>query len=221
MPSSAPERWDFLHDLDESARNAVIAGWLNATGKDGTVLDVGCGEAVLLRYLRAPALKAYVGVDISQAALDAATLYPHHCTLIASKLEDFTPEPGKFDAIVFNEILYCAEDIAAVLEQYRAGLADGGVIAISMYVPDKHGGAADRFQEMQAVIEGSSLGDRGLARNPQPRQGCPLAVTPGAPRLTGKRARQSTASARPHGCRQRPGTLQETHRTLRRDQDGA
>ena len=139
-------RWAFLHDLPESGRYGVIAMWLKLTSTLEHVLDVGCGEGLLYKRLKDIGLGHYVGVDLSPAALALANVDPDRATLRTADFNTFAPAVGEhFSAIVFNEVLHFADDIAGVMERYRAFLAPGGVIAISMYAPKRADSGANRL----------------------------------------------------------------------------
>jgi len=126
-------RWSYLHGDDEAARYEVIAGFLARLRPGGSVLDVGCGEAILRDWLRPLGYAAYVGVDLSEAALAAARrgAEARDC-LVAADAESYQPD-SVFDAIVFNEVLYYLDDPLAAAQRYARSLADGGVLVISMF----------------------------------------------------------------------------------------
>lgn len=87
----------------------------------GGILELGCGEGTLFRYLAERFQNAYVGVDISEVALSSArrhTTGEYHC----GTLESFVPSRN-FDAIVFGEVLYYVSDPEQikVVERYQTG----------------------------------------------------------------------------------------------------
>jgi len=126
-------RWSYLHGDDEAARYEVIAGFLARLRPGGSVLDVGCGEAILRDWLRPLGYAAYVGVDLSEAALAAARRGAEaRDRLVAADAESYQPD-SVFDAIVFNEVLYYLDDPLAAAQRYARSLADGGVLVISMF----------------------------------------------------------------------------------------
>ncbi|MBO6757663.1 MAG: class I SAM-dependent methyltransferase [Roseibium sp.] len=142
----AAGRWAFLRSLPESGRYGIIGMWLNLTGTNGDVLDIGCGEGLLYERLAPMGLRRYVGVDLSPASLQIADVDPKIASLRAGDMHDFEPEPGeRFSAIVFNEVLHFAEDPAAVVARYVPFLKPDGVMALSMYAPQRPGSGANRL----------------------------------------------------------------------------
>ena len=132
-------RWAFLKGIEEAGRTGIIAAWLRHTGNSTSVLDVGCGEAVLFHQLERSKLHTYVGVDLSPVALSAAKVDSGISRLV--DLQSFEPaENERFAGVVFNEVLHFAEDPGAQLRRYADYLAPGGVMAVSMYAPWKETG---------------------------------------------------------------------------------
>jgi len=127
----AEDPWAFLRDLDAVPQRGIIAGYIQHLAPAGRVLDVGCGEGLLLRSL-GPGVR-YTGVDVSGEAIararrdfdDRAIFHEADATL-------FEPD-GEFDIIVFNESLYYMPDPAGVVRRYERFLAPEGHIIVSMY----------------------------------------------------------------------------------------
>jgi len=123
--------WGFLRDLDAAPQRGIIAGYIQHLAPTGRVLDVGCGEGLLLRAL-GPDVR-YVGVDLSGEAIaraqrdfgDRGDFHEADATL-------FEPD-GAFDIIVFNECLYYMPEPAGVVRRYEAFLAPEGHAIVSMY----------------------------------------------------------------------------------------
>ncbi|HYO14989.1 MAG TPA: class I SAM-dependent methyltransferase [Thermoanaerobaculia bacterium] len=125
--------WAFMRNLDELARYNVIAGYLHALKPGASVLDVGAGEGLLVDQLRIFGYSHYLGIDLSEAAIEQAAGRQDERTVFqAADAETFTPQ-GKWDAIVFNECVYYFKDPIGTVERYKRYLEDGGVMIISMY----------------------------------------------------------------------------------------
>ncbi len=138
-------RWQFLNELKETARYGIISAWLTQTQSVDSVLDVGCGEAILYHHLKSSDLQNYHGVDVSDVALNRAKRAFENVHLTQSDLESFTPKHSElFSAIVFNEVLYFCEKPERQLERYASFLKPAGVIAISMYTPSRGTSGANK-----------------------------------------------------------------------------
>jgi 2-polyprenyl-3-methyl-5-hydroxy-6-metoxy-1,4-benzoquinol methylase len=150
-------RWAYLKGLQEAARYGVVTAWLRQTMPPGALLDVGCGEAILAGHLDRTRVARYVGVDISQAALDLARLPPGWGELVCARLEDYAPSDGaRFAAIAFNEVLFFTDRPDAMLERYRAWLAPGGIVIVSMYQPPRpESGARRSTDAVWAALDGT------------------------------------------------------------------
>lgn len=66
-------RWDYLSNLEEMTRYAVIGGYCRYDGTVSSVLDLGCGSGILRRWFSPLETIEYVGVDLSDCAIDIAS----------------------------------------------------------------------------------------------------------------------------------------------------
>ncbi len=122
----------------------------------GALLDVGCGEAILAGYLARDRVTRYVGVDISQAALDLAQLPRDWGRLVCSPLEDYAPDSGeRFTAIHLQRGAVLHRSARAMLERYRGWLAPDGVLIVSMYqTPRPESGARRSVEAVWSALDG-------------------------------------------------------------------
>jgi 2-polyprenyl-3-methyl-5-hydroxy-6-metoxy-1,4-benzoquinol methylase len=128
--------WSYLRGITECARYSVIAGYVSFYCSEPSVLDVGCGEALLLPHFSLPP-KSYVGVDCSRFAVDSNQLAKRF-KFVCETAERYTPEIGEtFDAVIFNEILYYLENPIAILERYASFLRPDGIVVVSMHRSDE------------------------------------------------------------------------------------
>ena len=130
--------WRYLRELGQMPRNAVVAGYLRHFRPDAAVLDIGCGEGVLQRLLAPDGYRCYVGIDLSERAIETARAQADdRCQFVQSDASTWQP-PHTFDVVVFNEALYYFRDPIAVLRRYEAGLKEDGLIIVSMYARMGH-----------------------------------------------------------------------------------
>lgn len=125
--------WSFLEAPGEVARYGVVAGTVRRFAPGGSVLDVGCGEGVLVDYLEPGGKRRYLGVDLSQAAVAVASGRADRTTrFMVADAEDW-PLRATFDAVVLNECLYYMREPLALARRALAAVAPGGVLVVSMF----------------------------------------------------------------------------------------
>lgn len=125
--------WDLLRDPAELARYGSLLAFCQRLTPARTWLDVGCGDGLLRDLLRSPGYDRYVGIDLSEEAIERARRSAdQRDILVAANAESF--EPGEtFDAVVLNESLYYLHSPLAQAARYLAMTAPGGVMAVSMF----------------------------------------------------------------------------------------
>ena len=151
-------RWHYLHDTPESPRYIALARLLYRLAPGDRILDAGCGEGILRRYLDPNRAWRYSGLDHSKLALDRLRAdYPDSKILLGplSRLEETANE--RFDALVFSEVLYYLEDAAGLVSAGRSWLTPGGVLLISMYQPPPDHSWAYRVAATWRAIEALDL----------------------------------------------------------------
>jgi 2-polyprenyl-3-methyl-5-hydroxy-6-metoxy-1,4-benzoquinol methylase len=124
--------WDKLRDQAELGRYAMIAGYC-AHLRVRSVLDVGCGEGVLAESMSSAALEDYVGVDFSPVAIATAEAKGiANARFIVGEAQTYTPD-RRFDAIVFNEVLYYLDDPGRAVSRLTEWLEPDGCIVVSIF----------------------------------------------------------------------------------------
>jgi 2-polyprenyl-3-methyl-5-hydroxy-6-metoxy-1,4-benzoquinol methylase len=120
--------WQGLTSVTQQPRYQEIARVVGEFCPSGSVLDVGCGEAVLADYL--PESVTYTGIEPSAkaSAVASAKIPCHHITA-----EDFISGEERWDCIVFNEMLYYSQAPQAILLKFSRLLRPNGIIIISIY----------------------------------------------------------------------------------------
>lgn len=129
--------WSILAQLDELARYMVLVGYLQYLKPNAAVLDVGCGEGLLLRYYRPYGYARYVGVDISETALAKARHGENETTtFVCADAETYEPTE-RFDAVVLNGILCYFYDPIGTAERYAHAIKPDGLLLVCAYVPSR------------------------------------------------------------------------------------
>ncbi len=138
-------RWAYLQGLQQVTRYSVIAGYLQAFKNEGCMLDVGCGEGILLERLGAANYAKFVGIDWSHAAIAQAQKRPHARSVFVQADAQFFVPDDTFDAVIFNEVLYYFDDPLAVAQRYGAWLRPGGLFITSLFAGSDRARAIGRL----------------------------------------------------------------------------
>ncbi|WP_407150712.1 class I SAM-dependent methyltransferase [Bradyrhizobium sp. ORS 86] len=127
-------RWDYLSNLEEMARYAVIGGYCRYGRGVSSVLDLGCGSGILRHWFSPLETIQYVGVDLSDRAIDIASRAwtDSRTKFVAMDVAAYTPE-RKFDMIIFNEVLYYFERPEDILMRFADFLERDGSFLISLW----------------------------------------------------------------------------------------
>ncbi len=124
---------DTLTAPSDEARLLTCARLIRCHARGGRVLEIGCGEAQLMRHLVPDDYNSWLGIDASEHAIQRAQKFSndrvHYVAAGASNLK-----PGDaYDAIVFSEPIYYLPDPAPFLLRYARYLAPHGVFIISIF----------------------------------------------------------------------------------------
>ncbi len=126
--------WDFFDTIDEMPRYAIVAAYIRRFKGPTSVLDVGCGYGQLVRELDSSFVGRYLGIDLSAGAIERARLRPHaNAAFVVADVETWPGDEGRYDIIVFNEVLYYLDDPVETLRHYQAFLNPGGIIIVVMF----------------------------------------------------------------------------------------
>lgn len=127
----ASSKYDTVIDLED--RNNSHTLMVELVGSNKKVLDVGCANGYLAKVLGERGCSVS-GVEYDAAAAEEAR--PHLEQLVVGDLEtlDLTAElgTGRFDVVVFGDVLEHLRDPLPVLKQARDLLAPGGYVVISI-----------------------------------------------------------------------------------------
>jgi SAM-dependent methyltransferase len=155
--------WELMRGLDEVARYSVIAGYLQHLRPGGSVLDVGSGEGLLADHLRPFGYSRYLGVDLSEVAIQQAAGRADATTAFAAAdAESFVPSPpgGSWDAIVFNECVYYFNDPLATVRRYEALLAADGILIVSTFRSRRADVIVERLLAGRRLLEETAISNR-------------------------------------------------------------
>ena len=126
-------KWNFI---DDTAGDCVYPHLARHLHK-GSILDLGCGPGNTANELADAAYQTYVGVDISEAALEKARTRTQQNGRAGKNLfvkDDFLSyEPiQRFDVILFRESMYHVPvgKIKMILDRYAKYLNDRGVFVV-------------------------------------------------------------------------------------------
>lgn len=127
-------RWRHLSGTAEAARYERLAGRILAAGARH-VLDLGCGEALLLHCLNSRGFTGrYLGVDWSYTALAACPRMPGHAFLCANAAA-IPFAAAAFDVVVLSEVLYYLSDPWPALRRALELVTPHGQLLVSLYRP--------------------------------------------------------------------------------------
>jgi len=127
-------------------------------GEEFRILDVGCGEGVLLDYFHRKGFSflEYVGIDISREAIQIAlSRYPSTSFIIAD-IEEYQHD-SLFDMIIFNESLYYTKRPVNVMKKYEKNLKPNGIFIVSMCDYPGHSEIQKRIDARYKCLERCSV----------------------------------------------------------------
>jgi 2-polyprenyl-3-methyl-5-hydroxy-6-metoxy-1,4-benzoquinol methylase len=127
-------RWSYLRSDEQSPRYDLVANLCRRFAPQGALLDIGCGEGILLEHLADDWFSSYTGVDVSGEALEKAKVNhsSRKAAFVRCNAETYEHAGGRVDAIVFNEVLNFSKSPAGLIEKYVPLLTDTGVIVVSI-----------------------------------------------------------------------------------------
>ncbi len=140
-------QWNFIDDTTGDCVYESLEKYAN----NGSILDLGCGPGNTANELNANVYQYYVGVDISEAALEKArkrTVENGREGKNVFAQGDFVgyAPTQQFDTILFRESMYHVPiaKIKETLDRYANYLKPNGVFIVRIATSDKEHGGADK-----------------------------------------------------------------------------
>src|SRR2546422_5072938 len=139
----------------ENTQADPIYGYIEKYCKGGSILDLGCGSGNTSNELNFGRYQEYIGIDISQVALDKAAARSQKTgrraknRYVQSDILSYIPAQ-KHDVIVFRDSVHNIPrpKLRAALNRYLRWLKQEGVLIVRISGHD-----CSDFQEIAALIE--------------------------------------------------------------------
>jgi predicted TPR repeat methyltransferase len=156
--------WDYLGSSStEVMHYSVLASLAGAFKRPRYILDVCCGEGLLVEYLRLWGFERYLGVDLAFEALSKASSRSNSNTIFQqADAKNFTTDK-LFTCIIFCECLCYLGRPIDQLQRYSSMLTPDGVILASIYLQDRRveswvGALEKRFNASHSILISNSRG---------------------------------------------------------------
>jgi 2-polyprenyl-3-methyl-5-hydroxy-6-metoxy-1,4-benzoquinol methylase len=131
----AAAEWAYLRSIGEIPRFGVVSAYCSLLASEGSLLEIGCGEGILVEHLDRNRFARFTGVDISSVAIDRArALADDRTTFLCADAESLVPD-DYYDLIIFNEVLEYFDDPLAVVRRYERFVKPNGHFVVSMFDP--------------------------------------------------------------------------------------
>ena len=134
------EKWHFAYNTQGDCVYAPLEKY----ARGGSILDLGCGSGNTSTEVANSAYEKYIGVDVSEAALEKARRRSRECgrqdknSFACSDFFAYQPQ-GKFDVILFRESMYHVpmSKIKLILDKYALNLKDDGVFIVRLFAANQ------------------------------------------------------------------------------------
>ena len=152
----AAEHWSGL----DHTKGDCVYGFIEKHCNGGAILDLGCGAGNTGVELDSAKYSVYVGVDISEVALQKAR---QRCaenrrsdknSYVRSAIETYVPSQ-EFDVILFRECLFYVAQwrMKSVLNRYADYLTSDGVLIVRLYDAIAYRGIVRLIETAFQVVE--------------------------------------------------------------------
>jgi SAM-dependent methyltransferase len=159
------ELWALIPD-DPGPPPAHVVEFVRGLGRrEGSVLDLGCGDGRLTLELRG---RHIVGADVSSLALDRARrrLEEHDVELVELTPGAVMPfEDGAFDLVLVAETIEHVVDVETLLKEAHRVTAPGGEIAVTTPAHSRRTGLSMLMRGFERAFDPLSPHVRFFARD--------------------------------------------------------
>lgn len=139
-----------FHDQNGQSSYELLAdAALDARGERARILDLGCGDGVLLSTIRSRSPSAFLaGIDFTPGDVELARERVPDARLFVGDFTTFPFGEASFDVIVAHYVLMLVGNLEPVLSRVQSALADGGTFA---FVVDNVNEPQEEFFRLIAV----------------------------------------------------------------------
>ncbi len=152
----ASGNWEYLSNLSETSRYAIIHNYAVRLISPARILDIGCGAGVLRSFFDEDEFVSYVGLDLSGEAirLSKSRNFPSTSFLVVD-FDEYVLDTAH-DIIIFNESIGYAADPGKTFKRYWDTLPQGKIVIISTHDYDIRSRASWKRIERHAKPQYSS-----------------------------------------------------------------
>jgi len=154
--------WRYL----DSTGDDPVYGYLARHCAARTILDLGCGSGNTANELDDSAYSQYLGVDVSEKAIQMAIARSRRNgreaknRYVCADIERFIPE-ARYEVLLFRESLFYVpvSRVFHLLERYRQYLTKDGVFVVRMCSREKHRAIVRLIERHYTILESSPRTD--------------------------------------------------------------
>ncbi len=125
--------WGGLRAIEDLGRYSLIVGYSRFFFTNARILDLGCGEGVLLERFTPSDYSYYQGIDISDVAIDNARKNGKSKAFFMTGDLNTLYIEEKFDVIIYNESLYYLTSPKNAVKSILKNLNPDGIVIVSNF----------------------------------------------------------------------------------------